>query len=235
MTRYRQYCPVARAAEILADRWTPLIVRELLAGCRHFNEIERGLPGISRSLLSARLRGLEDAGVLRREEGAHAKATTYVLTDAGRALQPVIESFGAWGARFAFGEPRPEELDPALLLWKLHRRVDRAALPPGRVVVEFELELELAPQRKARRRRRLWLVLRRDEVSVCVQPPGFDADLRVTAALPALYAFWVGRCTLREAIAAGDVHVEGATSLVRSLPRWLRASPLAAAVRASVR
>src|SRR6266545_5072240 len=125
MAGYRQYCPVARSSEILADRWTPLIVRELLAGSRHFNEIMRGLPGISRSLLVSRLRLLEDNEVLERRAGGRPNATEYILTDAGRDLKPVIDVIGAWGVRWAFSEPRPEELDPALLLWRIHRRIRR--------------------------------------------------------------------------------------------------------------
>src|SRR5262245_48537415 len=118
MAEYHQYCPVARATEILADRWTPLIVRELLAGSCHFNTIERGLPGISRSLLAARLRTLEDAGVVVRRAGERHNRSEYELTDAGRDLDRVIDRLGQWGVRWAFGDPRPEELDPVLLLWK---------------------------------------------------------------------------------------------------------------------
>jgi DNA-binding HxlR family transcriptional regulator len=106
MAEYRQYCPVARAAEILADRWTPLIVRELLAGSRHFNELERGLPGISRSLLVARLRHLEDAGVLQRSAGERHNVTAYDLTPAGHDLTRVIERLGAWGVKWAFGRTK---------------------------------------------------------------------------------------------------------------------------------
>ena len=99
MQKYKQYCPVARASEILADRWTPLIMRELILGSHRFNEIERGLPGISRSLLASRLRDLQQAGVVDRLPGAHAKVTEYHLSEAGRDLKPVIEALGAWGVR----------------------------------------------------------------------------------------------------------------------------------------
>src|SRR5262245_12615683 len=139
MAKYHQYCPVARATEILADRWTPLIVRELLAGSRHFNDIQRGLPGISRSLLVSRLRHLEDSQVIERRTGTRPNITEYILTDAGRDLKLVIERLGAWGVKWAFGEPKPEELDPALLLWKIHQRIHRQLLPPARTVVEFDI------------------------------------------------------------------------------------------------
>ena len=122
MHHYGQYCPVARAAEILADRWTVLIVRELLADIDRFNELERGLPHMSRALLVERLRRLERTGVLERRvlQGKH---TQYRLTPAGRELQKLIDVLGGWGARWAFGNPRPNELDPIVLLWWMRRRV----------------------------------------------------------------------------------------------------------------
>ena len=131
MQKYKQYCPVARASEILADRWTPLIVRELILGSHRFNEIERGLPGISRSLLASRLRDLEDAGVIERLPGAQPKAMAYHLSEAGKDLKTVIETLGAWGVRWAFGEPRPEELDAGLLIWRIHQRINRGSCRNG--------------------------------------------------------------------------------------------------------
>jgi DNA-binding HxlR family transcriptional regulator len=171
MQKYNQYCPVARASEILADRWTPLIVREVILGSHRFNEIERGLPGISRSLLASRLRTLEDAGVFERLPGAQARVMEYHLSDAGRELKAVVEALGAWGVRWAFGEPRPEELDAGLLVWRIHQRIDRERLPDRRTVVEFDFT--------GPRGRRVWLVLEPREISVCVTPPRFDADLVV--------------------------------------------------------
>ena len=222
--RYRQYCPVARAAEILAERWTPLIARELLGGASRFNQIERGLPGISRSLLSARLQALEDAGVVQRVTGDRPHATEYRLTAAGFDLAGVLDRLGAWGSRWAFGEPRPDELDPLLLLWKMRRRIHLDRLPPGRVVVEFEFT--------ARRRTRLWLVLKREEASVCVQPPGFDPDLAVRADLAVFYQVWLGRIPLASAVRGGHVEIDGAPALVRQFPTWLKWSPMAEHVRA---
>jgi DNA-binding HxlR family transcriptional regulator len=224
MTGYRQYCPVARASEIVADRWTPLIVRELLAGSRHFNAIERGLPGISRSLLASRLRTLEDAGVLLRRTGPQKNVSEYDLTEAGRDLQSVIDRLGLWGIRWAFGEPRPEELDPVLLLWKMHQRIRRDLLPPARVVVEFDF--------RGRCGRRLWLVLEPREISVCLRPPGFDSDLVVTADLSEFFRVWLGYVDYSSAVRSGIVTVEGNGALVRDFPRWLMWSPMAHHVRA---
>lgn len=224
MAKYHQYCPVARASEIFADRWTPLIVRELLCGSQHFNEIERGLPGISRSLLVSRLRHLEDNGVIERIAGHRSNVTQYTLTEAGNALREVIEHLGAWGVKWAFGEPSTAELDPALLLWKIHQRINREELPPSRTVVQFDLS--------GRRGRRLWLILKPQEVSVCLKPPGFDSDLIVRANVSSLYRVWLGQTEYDAAIRCHELTVEGPPHLARAFPRWLMWSPMARFVRA---
>jgi DNA-binding HxlR family transcriptional regulator len=223
MQKYKQYCPVARAAEILADRWTPLIVRELVLGSHRFNEIERGLPGISRSLLSSRLRDLEDAGVVERLPSAHSKVPAYHLSAAGRDLTTVIETLGAWGVRWAFGEPKPEELDAGLLVWKIHQRINRELLPDRRTVVEFDFT--------GPRGRRVWLLLEPREVSVCVTPPGFDSDLVVHADLAIFYRIWLGYIEYEEAIRCGSVVVDGLPVLGKQVPRWFMWSPMARFVR----
>lgn len=224
MAKYHQYCPVARAAEIFADRWTPLIMRELLAGSRHFNEIHRALPGVSRSLLVSRLRHLEDSGVVERRTGVRPNFTEYLLTDAGSDLKDVIEHLGAWGVKWAFAEPNAEELDPTLLLWKIHQRIDRRELPHGQTVVQFDLT--------GRRGRRLWLILSQREVSVCLKPPGFDADLIFRADVSLLYRVWVGHIDYHAAVHRGEIVVDGPRDLARSLPEWFMWSPMARFVRA---
>ena len=138
MHLFGQYCPVARAAEILADRWTVLIIRELLSDIRHFNELERGLPRMSRTLLTERLRRLERTGVLERRTASRGKRTQYRLTPAGRELQRIIDLFGEWGARWAFGDPRPNELDPIVLLWWMRRRVCLDRIPRRRLAIQFD-------------------------------------------------------------------------------------------------
>jgi DNA-binding HxlR family transcriptional regulator len=216
MFQYDQYCPVARACEVLADRWTPLIVRELLFGSRHFNELQRGLPGISRSLLVSRLRHLEDCGVIERHKGPRPNVTEYVPTEAGNDLMAVVAQLGTWGLKWAFGDPRPEELDPALLVWKMHQRIDYSELPRGRTVVQFDF-----PVRKCRR-----------VVSVCLHPPGFDPDLFVRADPSVLYFVWEGTRDYQEAVRRGDLVLEGPTALVRAFPRWFKWSPLVEVARA---
>jgi DNA-binding HxlR family transcriptional regulator len=225
MAEYRQYCPVARAAEILSDRWTLLIVRELIAGSCHFNDIERGLPGISRSLLAVRLRLLTDAGVIVRREGDRRNSSEYDLTPAGRDLEQVLDRLGQWGARWAFGDPRPDELDPVLLLWKMRRRIRRDLLPPRRTVIEFDF--------RGRGGRRLWLVLEPHEISVCVKPPGFDSDLVVRAELSLFYRVWLGSVACHRAIRSGDIDIQGRPALARDFLSWLMWSPMAEHVKAS--
>jgi DNA-binding HxlR family transcriptional regulator len=223
---YGQYCPVAKAAEIFADRWTPLIVRELLAGIERFNDLERGLPGISRSVLAQRLRALERAGVLERELGPGGRATRYRLTPAGRQLQDVVDVLGTWGARWAFREPQADELDGGLLLGWISRRVNRDRLPDRRVVVRFDFT-------NGRRRERFWLLLHRADVAVCLENPGFEDDLIVSADLAVFYQVWLGRILYRDAITDELIRVAGAPALTRAFPTWLEWSPMADAVRAA--
>jgi DNA-binding HxlR family transcriptional regulator len=223
MYEYGQYCPVARATEILADRWTPLIIRELLAGIRHFNDLDRGLPGISRALLVERLRRLERTKLLERRQSAEGRVTEYHLTAAGRELQRVIDVLGRWGARWAFGDPRATELDPVVLLWWMKRRVYRQRLPAGRTVIEFEFRRGHVGT--------YWLMLERADVSVCLQHPKFDIDLRVCADIAAFYRVWLGRIPLRAALADGTVSLHGTPDVVRGFGQWFSWSPMAPAVR----
>jgi DNA-binding HxlR family transcriptional regulator len=223
MAEYRQYCPVARATEIFADRWTPLIVRELLGGTQRFNQLQRGLPGISRSLLASRLRRLEDQGIIHRD-ALTLPAVDYQLTHAGRDLEKVIDMLGAWGARWAFGEPRPAELDPALLLWKMHRRVHLHRLPAERTAIEFDFA--------GRGGRRLWLVLERREVSVCLKPPGFRPQLVLHADLSLFYRVWLGAADYAVERREGRIVIDGPPALARALPGWFKWSPMAGWVRA---
>ncbi len=212
MRAYGQYCPVAKATEIVADRWTPLIIREMLDGVGRFNELQRGLPGISRSLLASRLRHLERARVVERCVSPSGQATEYRLTAAGQELRGVIEGLGRWGARWAFGDPEPAELDPVLLMWWLRRRVRRDRLPPHRVVAQFDF--------RGARSGSYWLVMEPAHVSVCVQYPGFDVDVWVTADIAACYRVLFRRLDLDDALGTGQVHLEGPPALVRAFPTW---------------
>ena len=226
MHDYGQYCPVARAAEILADRWTVLIIRELLADIHHFNELERGLPHMSRTLLAERLRRLQRAGVLERRGASRGKRTEYRLTSAGRELQPIIDLFGEWGARWAFGNPRPNELDPIVLLWWMRRRVCVEAIGRSRVVIQFDF--------RGGPRQSYWLLIEERDVSVCLKHPGFDINVTVSADIMAFYRVWLGRATLSEALHRRQVRLEGMPAEVRAFAHWFSWSPMAETVRAAL-
>lgn len=212
MRSYHQYCPTAMAAEVLGDRWTLLIVRELLAGSDRFNELQRGLPGISRSVLAQRLRLLQREGVVARI--GEAPGSRYELTPAGRELEGVLAAFSRWGARWALREPRPDQLDPARLLWSMHRRLRPDRLPDGRTVVEFRFT--------GCRRDRVWLVIEEREGSVCLKPPGSEPGLVVTAAVESLSRAWLNQVPLDGELRAGRIRAEGPRPLTRGWPEWFR-------------
>jgi DNA-binding HxlR family transcriptional regulator len=224
MYKYGQYCPVARATEILGDRWTLLIVRDLLLGKRHFNDLERGLPGISRGLLAERLRRLQKLGVIVKRPTGSGRKTEYRLTQAGKELQKVVDMLTVWGARWAFGEPEEEELDPVLLMWWMRDRVCVDQLPQERVVVQFNF--------RGTKKEVFWLVLAVEDVSVCLTHPGFEVDVLVTADLSTFYQVWLGRISYAEALRERKVEVEGIPTFVRNFSYWFAWSPVATTVRA---
>jgi DNA-binding HxlR family transcriptional regulator len=226
MRDYGQYCPVSLGSEVLADRWTPLILREMVLGSTRFNEIERGLPGISRTLLAQRLRHLELRGVLRRVPLPSGRGNEYHLTDAGRDLEPVIMAIGEWAVRWLFAEPLPVEVDPITLTWWLHRRVDIAQLPDRRVVVEFDYTGDDATT--------LWMVLDHGEPSVCVKDPGFDVDLVVATDPVSMMRVFSGITTLAAAIADDKIRIFGPPKLSNAFGQWFLWSPFASAVRIAV-
>jgi DNA-binding HxlR family transcriptional regulator len=223
MNKYGQYCPTARAAEILGDRWTLLIVRDLLCGVGHFNALERGLPGIPKALLAERLRRLQKVGVVERTGDPSSRKTEYALTPAGWELYPVIESLTRWGAKWAFGDPEPGELNPLLLMWWMRDRVNLQKLPHQRVVVEFKFQ-EIPTEC-------YWLVLKPADVSLCIQHPGFDIDVLVRAELSALYEVWLGRITFAQALQADRLELDAIPALLRAFPQWFNLSPAAGIVQ----
>ncbi|MEQ1618482.1 MAG: helix-turn-helix domain-containing protein [Terricaulis sp.] len=216
-SEFGQFCPVALASETLTQKWMLLIVRELCAGASRFSDIRRGLPRISATLLKQRLDTLERAGLLerRRKEGA----SVYALTGAGEDLRPVLASIGAWGQRWA-RDIRPEDLDPGWLVWAMHRRLDTAAMPPGRTVIEIVFK-------DAPGQRRYWLVSQGGNVDVCIKPPGFDTDVTMRVGLRAMAEIWRGLRPIAEEIRAGRLHLEGKAPLCRAFPRWLLLSAYA--------
>ena len=209
---YGQYCPISRAVEVLGERWSLLIVRDMLCGYTRFNELARGNPGLSRSLLAKRLRQLESAGIVERLGGE------YALTPAGEDLRPVVFGLGEWGAKWQFSDPREHELDPELLMWWAHTRVDFSAFPDRRIVLQFVFRGV---------RRRFWIVKDASGPSLCTHDPGFDVDVRVEADLSTMYQVWLGRVDLRAAVRDGSVELIGPSGLVRRMPDALMLSPVA--------
>lgn len=221
MKGYGQFCPVAKASEVLAERWTPLVLRELLCGSHRFNELQRGVPLMSKSLLAKRLRELEDAGIVeRRSIRGNRRAQEYHLTPSGEELRPIIESLGTWAQRWMVADVQEDDLDPSLLMWDVRRNLNQASLPDRQVVVEFEFADVSGAHR------RWWLLVDPEETDLCMTDPGFEVDLKVTTTLRALTCYWVGRATWR-GLLAGDLRLEGPRWLQRSLPKWLGRSAFA--------
>ncbi len=222
VSEYSQFCPIAKAMELLDERWTVLVVRELLSGSHHFNEIRSGNPRMSTGLLAKRLRTLVRHGLVERhEEGGRVR---YTLTAAGEELGPIVEAIGVWGTRWA-ADLGDRDLDPQVLLWDVHYNIDHAALPPGRTVVRFDFP-EAEPHLRS-----WWLVLTHDEADICDVDPGHDVDLVVVADLRALTGVWMGDRTWPDALRAGQVSITGPAALRRAFPAWLKLSMFAAVPR----
>ncbi|MEJ7721377.1 MAG: winged helix-turn-helix transcriptional regulator [Ilumatobacteraceae bacterium] len=219
MADYGKFCPVSMGAEVMADRWTPLILRELIMGSTRFNDIARGLPGISRSLLVQRLRHLERKGVLDRWPSLSGKGSEYHLTAAGADLERAIMAMGEWSVRWLYNESRPRDIDPITLTWWMHRRIDRDELPADRVTVQFNFT---APERVT-----TWVVLERREISVCKQPPGYDVDVVVTGETGDFGQIFAGVESWRSAIERGAVRIDGPPRFAQAIPRWFLTSPFA--------
>ncbi|MGN2639613.1 winged helix-turn-helix transcriptional regulator [Nocardia takedensis] len=209
---YGQYCPISRALEVLGDRWSLLILRDLLLGSTRYNDLARGLPGLSRSLLTKRLRQFERAGLVDRV------GCDYLMTESGRDLEPILFGLGAWGARWTFGEPDPAELDADLLVWWMHTRLDTADLPGRRQVFAVRFTDDA---------RRYWIVVDRSVPSVCTTDPGYPVDVTITADVASLYQVWLGRLPLAQAQHAGRVRFSGQLGVTRRMPTVLRLSPAA--------
>lgn len=228
MYHYGQFCPIAVACEILAERWTPLILRELMVGKCYFNELQRGLPLISRTLLSQRLRELEQAGLVTRVAKTTGRGYEYRLTAAGQSVQPLIMQLGEWGREWIYPEVMKRDLDPGLLMWDIHQRLETDALPTQRTVVQFDLRG--FPQnlpRSSRAMKLWWLVLEKPDVQLCLTDPGYDVDMIVKADLYSLTRVWMGELKYIKAKNDGDIALLGPPVLTKAFPNWLRLSVFA--------
>ena len=211
MRTYGQYCPIARGAEIFAERWTPLIVRNLHLGCGNFSEILEGAPGLSRTLLSQRLRQLERLGLVLSSPKAGGRGRHYELTAAGDDLFTVCQSLGEWGARWL--ELAPENLDPFVALWSMCHALRRDRLPERRVVIRFDFT-------GRPRRERYWLLIEQRETEICKTNPGLDEDLYITAEADAFVRWHAGHLTWAQATREDRIQLDGRPSLVRAFPTW---------------
>src|SRR5262245_38143531 len=220
MIGYGQYCPIAKAAEILTERWTLLVLRELLFGSRRFTDLRKGVPLMSPTLLSKRLKFLEEMGVIERHRSPSGKGWEYQPTEAGKDIQPVVKMLGVWGQRWVRSRLKRDELDPGLLMWDIRRCTDAKLFPSRRTVVQFEFS-DAAPSK-----RRWWLVVSdKDGVDLCLTDPGFEVDLYIFTDLRTMTALWTGDMPLRHAFDADRIELDGPAELRRCLHSWLQRSP----------
>lgn len=222
---YKQFCPVAMAAEVLCTRWTVVLLREFIAGSTRFNDLRRGVPRMSPALLSQRLKQLQAAGVITRNPvRADPSVMEYELTEAGRELAPLIEQFGIWGQRWVDTELSLQNLDVGLLMWDMRRNLQTKPMPTKRSVVQFQY-LGLAPLLRS-----WWLIVEPDaDVDLCSVDPGFDVDLYVTTDLHTMTTIWMGLDTVRNSIDAQRMILTGDRKLSGEMQTWLGLSPFAGA------
>jgi DNA-binding HxlR family transcriptional regulator len=226
MVDYGQFCTVARGAEVLCERWTALVVRELLCGSTQFNDLRRGVPRMSPTLLAKRLRTLEDAGVISRT--GDGRATSYHLTAAGEELRPIVMALGHWGARWIGSRLTPGQLDVSFLMWDVRRFVRLEEFPPRRVVLHF-----LFPDARPRERH-WWLVVEDGGADLCRDDPGHELTLEIESSVRALTEVWTGDSTYQEALRSKEIRVVGASQDTEALWRWLGTSAFAPTRRVAV-
>jgi len=219
MKGYGQFCPVAKGAEVFCERWTPLVLRELLCGSTQFSDLHRGVPLMSRSLLSLRLKQLEEIGVVERKQGP--QGPQYRLTPAGEEFAPIIRQLGEWGQRWFRSKFKRDELDVTLLMWDMRRCIKPNAFPPGRTCVQFDFSDLPASKRN------WWLVSDGEETDLCPADPGYDVGLYVVTDLRTMTRVFMGDLPMKAAVGAGEIELDGPRELRRSFERWLGLSGFA--------
>lgn len=220
---FGQFCPIAVASAVFAGRWTPMILRELIAGSEHFNDIHRGVPLMSRALLVQRLRELEQAGVIEKQALDGKRGHRYRLTPAGEEFKPLVEGLGRWGQRWTVRVDR-RNLDAGFLMWNVRRRIALDRLPERRVAACFRFS---GTPRGYRGPRVFWLLLERTGAELCVADPGLEVDLDVDADLAAMVSVWLGDMPLRAALASKAIRLAGPRALTTAFPTWLMLSKFA--------
>jgi DNA-binding HxlR family transcriptional regulator len=219
MKGYGQFCPVAKGAEVFAERWTPLVLRELLCGSTHFSDLHRGVPLMSRSLLSRRLKQLEEIGVVERKQGL--QGPEYHLTEAGKEFAPIVRQLGEWGQRWFRPKFDRNELDVTVLMWDMRRCIKADAFPSRRVSVQFDFSGLPASKRT------WWLVSDGAEVDLCPTDPGYEVGLYVATDLRTMTRVFMGDLSAKAAIGAGQIELEGSRELRQRFERWLGLSGFA--------
>lgn len=209
--KHQQYCPISKAAELLGERWTLLVIRELLIGSRKFNDIARGVPGMSRSLLTKRLRHLETGGLVERLDG------NYLPTDACEDLRPTLLGLGLWAGEWILQDPTAEECDVLLLMWWAHSRLDISVLPSGRRTMLMFHFTDVGE--------RFWVVVEQGEASICLTDPGFETDAVISTEAPTMHKIWHGRESLEAVVKSGGIHFNGKPAIIRRLVGLLTLDP----------
>jgi DNA-binding HxlR family transcriptional regulator len=217
---YGQFCPVAMASEIFCSRWTALILREMFCGTRRFNDLRRGVPRMSPTLLSKRLTEMREAGIIEEVAGKGGKE--YQLTAAGEDLKPIVMALGFWGQRWVESKLSLKNLDPSLLMWAMRRWLDPKPLPKKRCTIAFYFpEVEKA-------RQKFWLVVEPDgSVDLCSSDPGFEVDLFISGSLRAMTAIWMGVTKVKKEVEAGEIDIQGDKAIAGTMQEWLGLSPFA--------
>ena len=215
--QYGQFCPIAKATEILGEKWTFLIIRELIMGGRRFNEIQRGLGDISPALLTSRLKSLEQQGMVVRRRGSGERQYEYYPTEACQALLPILKGLGDWGLLWARNNVLDADLDPELLMLYLERSIDPTKLIGKESVIQFKFD-DLTEQKD------WWLLVKDERVDLCIVDPGKDVNVFFNCSLRTMHDVWMGDRSYNEAMKAGDLIVEGEPALIRNIRAWLRPS-----------
>jgi len=221
MSVYGQFCPVSRAAEMLGERWTLLIVRELLQGSTRFSELQRGMPKISPSLLTKRLQELENARILYRRQTPGQKGFEYQLTPAGQSLHPLVMELARWGINWIEGQLSEDELDIELLMFDIHRSLDPARFPDGTITLKFHF-------RDAEKFRDWWILASRKSIDLCTKDPGNEPHAYLSTSIRALTELWTGQVRWNQAMRSDTINVVGSRAIVRQIPAWLGTSPTVA-------
>ncbi len=213
MTSYGQFCPVSKATEIIGDKWTMLILRELLLGTYRFNDFQRSMSRISPTVLNKRLKLLEEKGVIIKRRQSGMKGHEYRLTAMGRELEPVVDGLAIWGMRWARGQMTDDELDVELLMWDIQRRIDTASLPDGETVLCFSFT-------NLEKYKSWWLILEGNDVDLCTDDHGKDVDLYISSDLRTMVEVWEGDRNLKTAIRDEKISLVGDRHLIRNVENW---------------